>query len=93
MNCGFALVGFGMASSNLFQSLGMVGRAIFLSLSRQLIFLLPLVYGLPLLFKEEGVWLSFPISDILNIIVSAILVAHLFRRFNKLRDGQEAIKL
>ncbi len=93
MNCGFALVGFGMASSNLFQSLGMVGRAIFLSLSRQLIFLLPLIYTLPMWLQERGVWLSFPISDILNIIVSAILIVRLFKRFDRLRDGDEAVRL
>ena len=91
MNSGFALVGFGMVSSNLFQSLGMVGRSIFLSLSRQLIFLLPLLYGMPLWLRETGVWISFPISDILSIVVSAFFIVRLFRQFNKLHDGDEAI--
>ncbi len=44
MNVAFALVGFGMVSGNFFQCLGMVRKSIFLSLTRQLIFLLPLVY-------------------------------------------------
>ena len=91
MNSGFALVGFGMVSSNLFQSLGMVGRSIFLSLSRQLIFLLPLLYGMPLWLRETGVWISFPVSDILSVVVSAFFIIRLFRQFNKLRDGDEAI--
>ena len=91
MNSGFALVGFGMVSSNLFQSLGMVGRSIFLSLSRQLIFLLPLIYSLPLWYKETGVWVSFPISDIISIVVSAYFIIRLFKKFNKLHDGDEAI--
>ena len=55
MNSGFALVGFGMVSSNLFQCLGMVRKSIFLSLSRQLLFLLPLIYTLPLWMQEKGV--------------------------------------
>ena len=93
MNSGFALVGFGIVSSNLFQSLGLVGRAIFLSLSRQLIFLLPLLYGLPLWLDGTGVWMSFPISDIISIVVSVIFVNRLFRNFSKLNDGEEAVQL
>ena len=93
MNSGFALVGFGIVSSNLFQSLGLVGRAIFLSLSRQLIFLLPLLYGLPLWLEGTGVWMSFPISDIISVVVSAIFINRLFHNFSKLNDGEEAVQL
>ncbi len=93
MNSGFALVGFGIVSSNLFQSLGLVGRAIFLSLSRQLIFLLPLLYGLPLWLDGTGVWMSFPISDIISVVVSAIFINRLFHNFSKLNDGEEAVQL
>ncbi|MBR5076035.1 MAG: MATE family efflux transporter [Bacteroidales bacterium] len=88
MNSGFALVGFGMATGNFFQCLGMVRKSIFLSLSRQLLFLLPLIYTLPLWLQETGVWVSFPISDILNIIISAILIIRLFRKFDRLKDGE-----
>ena len=88
MNSGFALVGFGIVSSNLFQSLGMVKTSIFLSLSRQLIFLLPLLYTLPLWKQETGVWISFPISDIISIVVAAFFIARLMRRFSRIPDGQ-----
>ena len=90
MNCGFAFVGFGMVSSNFFQCLGMVGKSIFLSLTRQLIFLLPLIYALPLWLEETGVWVSFPISDVLNIFVSAVLIIKMFRKFDKLEEGGDA---
>ena len=93
MNCGFALVGFGMVTSNLFQCLGMVKISIFLSLSRQLIFLLPLIYLLPLWLREEGVWISFPISDMLSVIVSVVFIIRLFRKFNRLKDGDDASSL
>ena len=89
MNCGFALVGFGMVSSNLFQCLGMVKKSVFLSLSRQLLFLLPMIYILPNFLQEEGIWFSFPISDTLNIVVSAFFIANLFKKFNKLQDGDD----
>ena len=88
MNCGFALVGFGMVTGNFFQCLGMVRKSIFLSLSRQLLFLIPLIYTLPLWLQETGVWVSFPISDTLNIIISAILIIRLFRKFDRLKDGE-----
>ena len=88
MNCGFALVGFGMVTGNFFQCLGMVRKSIFLSLSRQLLFLLPLIYTLPLWLQETGVWISFPISDTLNVIISAILIVRLFRKFDRLKDGE-----
>lgn len=93
MNAGFALVGFGMVSSNFFQCLGMVKKSIFLSLSRQLLFLLPFIYTLPLWFQEKGVWVSFPISDTLNVIVSAILIIDLFKKFNRIQDGADASSL
>ena len=89
MNIGFALVGFGMVSSNFFQCLGMVKKSIFLSLTRQLLFLLPLIYTLPLWYQEKGVWMSFPISDTLNVVVSAILIIDIFRKFDKLKDGDD----
>lgn len=90
MNVSFALVGFGMATSNFFQSVGMVKKSIFLSLTRQLLFLLPVLYTLPLAIGQTGVWLSFPISDALNIIVSLIMVVPLMRKFNRLEDGADA---
>ena len=90
MNCAFALVGFGMVTGNFFQCLGMVRKSIFLSLSRQLLFLLPLIYTLPLWLQETGVWISFPISDTLNVIISTILIVRLFRKFDRLKDGESA---
>jgi len=90
MNAGFALVGIGMVTGNFFQCLGMVRKSIFLSLSRQLLFLLPLIYTLPLWLQETGVWISFPISDTLNVIISVILIVRLFRKFDRLKDGETA---
>jgi len=87
MNCAVAFVGFGMVSSNFFQCLGMVKTSVFLSLSRQLIFLVPLVYILPLFWQEHGVWAAFPISDIIAFIVSYIFIARLFGKFRRLKDG------
>lgn len=90
MCAGTALVGFGITTSTFFQCLGMVKKSIFLSLSRQLIFLLPLIYSLPMWFQEKGVWMSFPIADTLSVVVSLVFVQRLFKKFDKLKDGQDA---
>lgn len=78
----FPVVGFQIVSSCLFQSVGMPGRAMILSLSRQVIFLIPLMLWLPGIYGVAGVWLSFPLSDILATAVSAFLVFQLFRQLS-----------
>ena len=90
MNAGIAFVGFGMVCTILFQSIGMVKVSIFLSLVRQLIILVPLLYCLPLILEEKGVWMSFPISDAASILISAIFVIRLFVKLSKLGDGEDA---
>ena len=89
MNMAILVVGFGMASGNLFQCLGMVKTSIFLSLTRQLLFLVPLLYVLPLFFGEKGVWYSFPISDVVSTFVAVYFVGRLFRKFGKMKDGDD----
>lgn len=89
MNIIFPLVGFQMVSTNLFQCLGMVRKSIFLSLSRQLLFLIPSVYLLPLWLGAKGVWLSFPLSDSLSVIMTVILIVGLLRKLSSLRDGDD----
>ena len=89
MNCAFALVGFSMVTSTFFQCLGMVKISIFLSLSRQLLFLVPLVYVLPMFWEGTGVWMSYPVSDALAIIVSFLFIVRLFSKFKKLNDGDD----
>ena len=90
MNIVFGIVGFQMVTTNLFQCLGMVRKSIFLSLSRQLLFLLPCIYILPaLLESEDGVWYSFPISDTIAAIITAIMAVGLLRKLGKLKDGED----
>lgn len=90
LTIGFPVVGFQMIGTNFFQSLGMVKKSIILSLSRQILFLLPMLYVLPLWYGANGVWMSFPISDVLSALLTAILLRRLFRKFNRLQDGEEA---
>ena len=89
INLMMPFVGFSMVTTTFFQCLGMVNKSIFLSLSRQLIFLLPLLYLLPLKFQERGIWMSFPIADAITIVISALFIAALFKKFSKLNDGDD----
>lgn len=89
MNIIFPLVGFQMVSTNLFQCLGMVKKSILLSLSRQLIFLVPSIYLLPLALGVKGVWLSFPLADSLSVLMTAALIISLIRKLSTLNDGDD----
>lgn len=84
----FPIIGFQMVTTNFFQSIGMAGKAIFLSLSRQLLFLLPGLIFLPRFFDEctrwdgsWGVWCAMPLSDLLASIVAAFMLAYQFKKF------------
>lgn len=83
MTCTFPIIGFQIVSTNLFQCLGMVRKSIFLSLSRQLIFLLPCLYLLPLFMGIEGVWASYPASDVLAFVCTLYLIIRLMRQLGK----------
>ncbi|MBE6232092.1 MAG: MATE family efflux transporter [Bacteroidales bacterium] len=85
----FPLVGFQMIATNFFQSLGMVKKSVILSLSRQILFLLPLLYALPLWFEADGIWMSFPISDFAATLLTGIMLYNLFKKFNMMKDGED----
>lgn len=78
----FPVIGINLVTSNFFQSIGKPKRSIFLSLSRQLIFLTPLLYILPTFMGEKGVWWSFAISDIISTVVACLLLYQFFKTFN-----------
>ena len=70
------IIGFQMVTGNLFTSIGKAGKAIFLSLTRQVLYLIPLVLWLPTLFNNpiDGVWWSIPASDTLSAITAIIVL-------------------
>ena len=76
----FPIIGFQMVSSNFFQSIGKPGKAIYLSLSRQVIFLIPAVIILPHYFGILGVWMSMPVADTLAAINSAFILSHHYKK-------------
>lgn len=70
----FWMVGVQVVSTTFFQSIGKVGKSIFLSMTRQVLFLIPALLILPGLYGLEGIWMCFPASDIAAFIVTLIMV-------------------
>ncbi len=79
----FPLVGSQIVIGNFFQCIGKVKLAIFLSVSRQMVFLLPLLGVLPLLWGIDGVWASMPISDIISVIIGVASITIYLRKLKK----------
>lgn len=84
----FPIIGFQMASSYFFQSIGMTKKAIFMSLTRQVLFLIPGLLILPSFFGLKGIWCSMPLSDLLSAIVAAFLLASQYKKTNLLIKTQ-----
>lgn len=83
MMMAFPLVGCQMVITNFFQSIGKAKISMFLSLSRQMIFLLPLLLLLPLVWGVKGVWWSMPISDTISAVVTIYMMARFMRTIKK----------
>ncbi len=88
----YPIVGFQMVVTNFFQCIGKVKISIFLSLSRQLLFLIPLLVILPQFFNLNGVWASLPSSDFLASLVAAIIMITYMRRLKKQSMNNQHLK-
>jgi putative MATE family efflux protein len=79
----FPIIGFQMVITNFFQCIGKVKISIFLSLSRQLLFLLPLLAVLPTVWGIRGVWAALPASDLVAALVAVWVMTVYMRKFKK----------
>lgn len=77
------IVGFQMVTTSFFQSIGMAKKAIFLSLTRQLIFLIPCLIILPKIWGTDGIWGSIPVADFAAVITSGLMLWYQLKKFNK----------
>jgi Na+-driven multidrug efflux pump len=83
----FLIIGAQMVITNFFQSIGKVKVSIFLSLSRQLIFLVPLIALLPKSMGLNGVWLAMPVSDAIAAVMAYFMIWMYIKRFKRLKVG------
>ncbi len=87
MILGVPIVGVQIISSSLFQSIGKAKPALFLSLLRQVVLLIPLVIILPNIFNLglTGIWMSYPIADIISTLVGAFVLKREISVLDKFR--------
>ena len=81
----FPMIGSQAVITNFFQSIGKAKISIFLSLSRQMIFLLPLLIILPPIMGVDGVWVALPASDTVAFIVTWIIMIRYMRKFREMK--------
>lgn len=79
----FPIVGMQMVITNFFQCIGKAKISIFLSLSRQMLFLLPLLVILPPIMRLDGVWTAMPVSDTIAAIVALVMMARYMKKFKR----------
>ena len=74
------IVGIQLIGSAYFQAIGKAKPALLLTLSRQAFFFIPLLFSLPLFFGTLGVWLAFPLADLLATIVTVYFLNKAIRK-------------
>lgn len=77
----FPIVGLQMVVSNYFQSIGKPGKSIILSMSRQVLVLIPSLLILPQFMGVAGVWWSMPLSDFLSTMLAVVMIAIEIKRY------------
>ncbi len=79
-------------TTTFFTSIGKPGKGAFLSLSRQIIYLIPLLVTLPIIFEINGILYAGPIADLLAIITTSIMITLEFKSMSKLEKSSIKIQ-
>ncbi|MBW8325661.1 MAG: MATE family efflux transporter [Prolixibacteraceae bacterium] len=81
------VVGFQVVVGNFFQSMGQAKIAVLLTLLRQVIILIPLLFILPNYLGLRGIWISMPISDCCSAIIVVFFLTHQWKKLNVLAEA------
>lgn len=92
MMAAFPIVGIQMVCTNFFFCIGLAKKSIFLSLTRQLLFVIPALLILPPIFGTTGVWISFPCADTVAAVVSILMTLREMKRFRKREMDLKAVQ-
>lgn len=76
------IIGFQIIGANYFQAAGKAGYAIFLSMSRQVIILIPAILILPRFWGLEGIWLALPTADFISSLLTGTYLWRELRRLS-----------
>jgi len=85
----FPIIGFQMVISNFFQSIGKAWSAIFISTTRQVLFLIPLLLILPAYWGVKGVWVSMPLSDVASTLTAGVLLYWELKKWKQSTKAQK----
>ncbi len=77
------VVGFQIVMINYYQSIGKAGIAAFMSLLRQVIVLIPLLFSLPVFMGLNGVWISGPVADVISAFIVVIFMLKELKKLNR----------
>jgi putative MATE family efflux protein len=80
------VVGFQVVNAGYFQAVGKAYSAMVLTLFRQVIMLIPMLFILPHFFQLEGIWLAEPVSDGVSAVLSFIIIYFEWKRLNRLQN-------
>ena len=69
-----------MVCTGFFQSIGKAKVSMLLSLSRQLLFFLPMLLILPNFYQVDGVWMAQPISDVISVVVAVVMLTNYIKK-------------
>ena len=86
MSLGFMLVGFQIISGSIYQSFGFAKRAMFISLSRQLVFFIPIVFLLTRIYGLDGLWYTFVFADVLSGLMGLGMLIYEIKQLKKAAD-------
>ncbi len=87
----FPLIGSQVVTSSFFQAVGKPKISIFLSISRQVLFLIPALFIFPKFFGLEGVWMALPVADLIASVLTIIVLYHHYRYMKRKIDGQTSL--
>lgn len=85
MLCMLPIIGFQIISANYFQAVGKAGHAIFLSMSKQVLLLMPMIFILPGFFGLNGAWLAGPVADVLSSLLTGTFLFWELKKLGELR--------
>jgi len=86
------IIGFQIVVTTVFQSLGKAVQSLVLSMSRQILFLIPLVLVLPKFMGLNGVWIATPVSDVLSVLLTLIIFSILVKQMNsEIRSNKQIV--
>lgn len=86
-------IGIQVIGATVFQSIGKALPSLILSLSRQVLFFIPLVLILPLFMGLKGIWMSYPIADLSSTIITSLLLKREMKKMSSELDASSELNL